>query len=34
MFNYHIIYTISMTIATIGDKIVERIFDSSNGALF
>ena len=34
MFNYHIIYTISMTIVTIGDKIVERIFESSNGALF
>ena len=34
MFNYNIIYTISMTIVTIGDKIVERVFKSSNGALF
>ena len=30
MFNYNI----SMTIVTIGDKIVERIFESSNGVLF
>ena len=34
IFNYNIIYTISMTIVTIGDKIVERIFESSDGALF
>ena len=34
MFNYHIIYTISMTIVTIGYKIVERIFESSKGTLF
>ena len=34
MFNYNIIYTISMTIVTIGDKIVEKIFESSNGVLF
>ena len=27
-------YNISMTIVTIGDKIVERIFESSNGVLF
>ena len=34
MFNYNIIYTISMTIVTIGDKIVERMFESSNGVFF
>ena len=34
MFNYNIMYTISITIVTIGNKFVERIFDSSNGALF
>ena len=34
VFNYNIIYTISMTIVTISDKIVERIFESSNGVLF
>ena len=30
MFNYNI----SMTIVTIGDKIVARIFEFSNGVLF
>ena len=34
MFNYNIIYTVSMTIVTIGDKIVERMFESSNGVFF
>ena len=34
MFNYDIIYTISTKIVTIGDKIVERVFESSNWVFF